>query len=84
MRAVADTRVTVKTLNGEISQITTVVENFVYQLPVDAQETATPEKVKRRNYLEGIVIEICPNTNISVRLLIGASCTEALEPKEVI
>ena len=56
----------------------------MHQLPVDAQETATPEKVKRQNYLEGIAIEICPNTDISVRMLIGASCTEALEPKEVI
>ena len=53
-------------------------------LPVDEQEIATPKKVKRWNYLEGIANEICPNTDISVGLLIGANCAEALEPKEVI
>ena len=99
----AEARVTVKTLNGEISQMTTVVENLKVagplgkpkwiklprayteqELPVDEQEIATPEKVKRWNYLEGIANEICSNTDISVRLLIGANCAEALEPKEVI
>ena len=39
--------------------------------------------MKRWNYLEGIANEICPNTDISVELLIGANCAEALEPKEV-
>ena len=40
--------------------------------------------MKRRNYLERIANEICPNADISVVLLIGANCAEALEPKEVI
>ena len=99
----AETRVTVKTLNGEISQMTTVFENLKVagslgkpkwiklpraytkpKLPVDEHEIATPAKVKRWNYLEGIANEICRNTDISVRLLIGANCAEALEPKEVI
>ena len=53
-------------------------------LPVDEQETATPEKVKRWNYVEGTANETCPSTDISVGLLIGATCVEALEPKEVI
>ena len=72
-----DARVTVKILNGEISQMTTVVENLKVagslgkpkwiklpraytnqELPVDEQEIATPEKVKRWNYLEGIANEI--------------------------
>ena len=52
-------------------------------LPVDEQEIATPEQVKKWNYLEGIANEICPNTDISVGLLIGANCSEAFEPKEV-
>ena len=34
--------------------------------------------------MEGIANEICPNTNISVGLLINVNCTEALEPEEVI
>ena len=53
-------------------------------LSVDEQGIATPEKVKKWNYLEGISNEICPNTDIYVGLLIGANCAEALEPKEVI
>ena len=40
--------------------------------------------MKKWNYLEGIANEICPNTDISMGLLIGANCAEALEPKEVI
>ena len=40
--------------------------------------------MKKWNYLEGIANEIFPNTDISVQLLIGANCAEALEPKEVI
>ena len=99
----AEARVAVKTLNGEISQMTTMFENLKVagslgkpkwkrlprafakqELPVDEQEIATPKKVKRWNYLEGIANEICPNTDISVRLLIGSNCAEALEPKEVI
>ena len=54
------------------------------ELPVDEQEIATSGKVKKWNYLEGIANEICPNTDISVGLLIGTNCTEAVEPKEVI
>ena len=99
----ADTRVTVKTLNEEISQMTTVVENLKVEeslgklkwiklprkytkqdLPVDEQEIATPGKVKKWNYLEGTTNETCSNTDISVGLLIGSNCAEALEPKEVI
>ena len=99
----ADTRVTVKTLNEEISQMTTVVENLKVEeslgklkwiklprkytkqdLPVDEQEIATPGKVKKWNYLGGTTNETCSNTDISVGLLIGSNCAEALEPKEVI
>ena len=53
-------------------------------LPVDEQEIATSEKVKRWNYLEGIAKEISSNTDISVGLLIGVNCAKALEPKELI
>ena len=98
-----ETRVTVKTVHGEISQITTEVENMKVagsmskpkcielpractkqDLPVDEQEIAAPEKVKKWGYLEEIANEICPNTDISVGLLIGANCAEAFESKEVI
>ena len=89
----AETRVTVKTLNGEVSQMTTVVENLdvagslgkpkwiklpraytKQDLPVDEQEIATPEKVKKWNYLKVTANKICPNTDISVGFLIGANC----------
>ena len=85
----AETRVTVKTLNGEVSQMTIVVENLdvagslgkpkwiklpraytKQDLPVDEQEIATPGRVKKWNYLEGITNEICRSTDISVGLLI--------------
>ena len=78
-----------KTLNGEVSQITAVVENLEvagslskpkwiklpraytkHDLLVDEQEIATPGRVKKWNYLEGIANGICPNTDISVGLLI--------------
>ena len=78
-----------KTLNGEVSQMTTVVENLEVagslskpkwiklpraytkqDLPVDEQEIATPGRVKKWNYLEGITNEICRSTDISVGLLI--------------
>ena len=65
----AETRVTVKTLNGGVSQMTTVVKNLKIagslgkprrgtttksinqagSTPVDQQEIATPEKVKKWN-----------------------------------
>ena len=99
----AETRVTVKTLNGDVSQMTTVVENLKVarslgkpkwiklpraytkqQLPIDEQKIATSYKAKRWNYLEGIANEICLNTDISVGLLIGVNCAEALESKVVI
>ena len=92
-----------KTLNGEIPQMTNVVENLKVvgslgnpksiklprayikqELPVNEQEIATPEKVKRWNYLEGIVNGIFLNTDISVGLLNDANFAEVLEPKEVI
>ena len=50
-------------------------------LPVDEQEIARSEKVKKWNNLKGIGNEICPNTDISVELLIGSKRAEALEPK---
>ena len=87
-----ETRVTVKTLNGDISQMTTAVNNLKvaeslgkpkwiklprtytkHDILLDEQEIATPEKLRKRNYLEGIANEICLNTYISVGLLIGAN-----------
>ena len=54
------------------------------EIPVDSCEIATAGKFKKWDYLERISKELGDNENISVGLLIGANCLEALEPVEVI
>ena len=54
------------------------------EIPVDSCETATARKLKKWGYLERISKELGDNEDISVDLLIGANCLEALEPVEVI
>ena len=51
---------------------------------MDSREIATAKKFKKRDYLEKIFKELGDNEDISVDLLIGANCLEALEPMEVI
>ena len=53
-------------------------------LPVDDEDVATPEKIKRWKYLERIAGEITQGQCISIGLLIGGNCSKALEPLEVI
>ena len=54
------------------------------EIPVDSCEIATAGKLKKWDYLERISKELGDNENISVGLLIGTNCLEALEPVEVI
>ena len=54
------------------------------EIPVDSCEIATAGKFKKWDYLERISKELGDNENISVGLLVGANCLEALEPVEVI
>ena len=54
------------------------------EFPVDSCEIATARKLKKWDYLERISKELGDNEDISVDLLIGANCLEALEPTEVI
>ena len=54
------------------------------EIPVDRSEIATPDKLKQWQYLEKISSFLGENDNISVDLLIGANCVEALQPLEVI
>ena len=54
------------------------------EIPVDSCEIATAGKFKKWDYLERISKELGDNENISVGLLIGTNCLEALEPVEVI
>ena len=53
-------------------------------LPVDSNEVATIDKIKRWGYLDKIKAEVNANDNIEVTLLIGANCVKALEPCELI
>ena len=54
------------------------------EIPVDSCEIETARKLKKWDYLEKIFKELGDNEDISVDLLIGANCLEALEPVEVI
>ena len=54
------------------------------EIPVDRGEIATPAKLKHSQYLEKISSFLGENDNISVNLLIGASCVESLQPLEAI
>ena len=54
------------------------------EIPVDSCEIATARKLKKWDYLGKISKELGDNENISVDLMIGAKCLEALEPVEVI
>ena len=54
------------------------------EIPVDSCEVATARKLKKWDYLGKISEELGDNENISVDLMIGAKCLEALEPVEVI
>ena len=53
-------------------------------LPVDSNEVATNDKIKRWGYLDKIKAEVNANDSIEVTLLIGAHCVKALEPRELI
>ena len=52
--------------------------------PVDDEDVATPEKIKRWKYLERIAGGITQGQCMSIGLLIGGNCSKALEPLEVI
>ena len=54
------------------------------EIPVDSYEITTARKLKKWDCLEKISKELGDNEDISVDLLIGANCLEALEPVEVI
>ena len=53
-------------------------------MPVDKEDVATLSKLKQWKHLESIVDKISQKEDISVGLLIGANCAEALEPTDII
>ena len=54
------------------------------QIPVDSAEIATPLKIKRWRYLDSIAKDVARDDKVSVDLLIGVNCIQALEPISVI
>ena len=53
-------------------------------LPVEREEIATPNKIKKWDYLKSISREITQQDDIEIGILIGANCMKALEPLEII
>ena len=53
-------------------------------LPVGSTKISTPEKIKKWRYLLEIAGEINHGDDAKMELLIGANCTRALEPVQVI
>ena len=53
-------------------------------IPVAANEIATPDNIKLWKYLYRIIPEMKIDKDLDVGLLIGANCLRALEPQEVI
>ena len=53
-------------------------------LPVDDEDVATPEKIRKGKYLERIAGEITEGQCISFGQHIGGNCSKALELLEVI
>ena len=52
-------------------------------LPVDSNEVATMDKIKRWGYLDKIKAEVNTNESVEVTLLTGANCVKALEHCEL-
>ena len=47
-------------------------------------EIATPIKLRKWKYLDKVAKHLATNDEVSVDLLIGANCVQALEPVDVI
>ena len=54
------------------------------KLPVDNDDITKPGQLKQWKYLEPVVNQLNFEENISVGLLIGANCTNTLEPIQVL
>ena len=54
------------------------------ELPADIEEIATRQKIMHWDHLKGIVKNLPEDSDVNIDRLIGANCTKALEPQEVI
>ena len=57
---------------------------FKQSLPVEKEEIATPNKIKKCDYLKSISREITQQDDIEIGMFIGANSMKALESVEVI
>ena len=57
---------------------------FKQSLPVEKEEIATPNKIKKCDYLKSISREITQQDDIEIGKLFGTNCRNALEPLEII
>ena len=53
-------------------------------LPIDAKEVRTKEKLWKWKYFDNISKKTCQDDNIKIGILIGPNCLMAIEPIEVI
>ena len=53
-------------------------------LPVDNDDMTKPSQLMKWKYLENVINQLTFSDDISVGLLIGANCTKALEPTEIL
>ena len=53
-------------------------------LPVDNDDITEPSQLRKWKYLENVINQLTFSDDISVGLLIGANCTKALEPIEIL
>ena len=51
---------------------------------IDAKKVATKENLRKWKYLDSISKKTCQDDNIKIGILIGANCSKATEPIEVI
>ena len=54
------------------------------EIPVDPVEIATPTTLRKWKYLHKVAKHLATDDKVSVDLLIGANCVQALEPLDVI
>ena len=53
-------------------------------LPDDNDDITKPSHLRKWKYLENVIDQLTFSDDISVGLLIGANCTKALEPTEIL
>ena len=82
IEAISDLKVT--SLIGKNVWIDLPVSYTRENLPVGDEDIATLDKIKDWKYLQKIADKIIQGKDISIGLLIGSTCSKALEPLEVI